>query len=203
MTELAGNDSLIIMERRYLLAIPIPDKAGKDLETIQDKFRVQAWPKYIGPHITLIQPFTLTDGMKEVYATLRDIATDTHGFPLHISGIGSFERRRSTIFAQIKTSTELKELHSILSARLKGYIKLHGHSNEQNYEPHVTLANRLNGTEYRKRLEKIQQIPIDYIFICRNFILFEFDKNQLRWQKVKIFPFQRPIIDIKMLTEVR
>jgi RNA 2',3'-cyclic 3'-phosphodiesterase len=147
------------MIRRIFIAINLPEKIRKNLETQQLRWADLPckWTREENLHITLAFLGNLNDEeLLELCQIVKEIATRHEPFNINLKKIiyGPDERRARMIWVEGENSNELSELQRDLESALP----VEKEKENRKYAPHITLG-RLKQWEFNKlELEERPQV---------------------------------------------
>lgn len=151
------------------------------------EIEIENWRRLLGAprtvaHITVIPPFTWEGSTRDLITLLEKSAASFEAFGINGQGIGSFGSR--VLFVNVTLTNELDRLHSKLIQTLgeKGII-----FESRKYNPHITLASRLDQARFGEYKEKLENYTPSYDFLCQAITLFEFTRSQ-GWQPLTRIP---------------
>lgn len=140
----------VFVHHSHFLGLPVPSGIEEMIFDCRD-YMQSAYGCKSGygtpPHITLIAPFTLPDGLtdRSVYECAFSALGDCRlqglfPFEVSINGFGCFSER--TLFAHVEDSETWQKLHSLFisqfSKEIPGAIK----RSDRRFYPHLSVANR-------------------------------------------------------------
>lgn len=99
------------------------------------------------PHITLIAPFALADGLESrdlieaAYSAAEECkAQNLLPLQVEVCGFGCFSER--TLFANVKDSDAWQNLHSLFCKKISSALPASVKKSGKSFYPHLTIANR-------------------------------------------------------------
>ena len=141
-------------------------------EELKEKFNLKHALK-LPAHITMQIPFRFPEEEEErLVHSLESFAGRETGFPVQLSGFGSFPPR--VIFIQVSNPERVKQLHDGLQNSMKEVIGVQGQKNDKSFHPHVTVASRdLNRNSFEKVWTEFQKRHFEASFQVDSLVLFK------------------------------
>ena len=133
------------------------------------------------PHVTIVAPF-YTNKQKQLVSDFNNICKRHPLIKFKINGFDCFNNSK-VVYINIKASKELIQFRRELVKKIKGYSTLKDYDSIDNYQPHATLAMKLNNSQFdkiKKYVLKKRKISKNYSMIRAtllkgNKILYEYD----------------------------
>ncbi len=172
--DIMNSDALM-----YLIAVILPKDFAEKIFALQKKFKTPAWNITVGPHITLMPPARAMASMKTAALQLRDLARELKEFEIEVSGIGFFKNASKTIFAKVELSESILTLRQALAEAAPKFMDFRSENPE--FHPHITIANKLDDKNFRPVLLEIQKEFKGFKFLCNNFSLLTKSPKIPKW----------------------
>ncbi|MBC7237896.1 MAG: 2'-5' RNA ligase family protein [Chloroflexi bacterium] len=148
----------------------------------------------MGYHITVLGPFFLADGIDPRSLTpVSQVCARWRPFEVYISGLSAFQTKDdNTVYLRVQDCNRIVDLHYDLLRATRGLINMQDERilrwNEEQYEPHVTLALNLvdKGLAEFMRAAATRDLQasftVDKIWLC-------LQEPNGPWQYTAQFPF--------------
>lgn len=177
----------IMPVKKYFIAIVIPDPLGIEIENVKrflDKDFGLKGALRSPAHITLHRPFEWKEEKENQLTEKLSAFEFKDDFKLEIQNYSWFEPR--VIYAQVKPSEQLKELHNQLKNYAKRELRLFNEVDDRRgFHPHITVAFRdLKKPQFYKLREVFKEKKIEGTFNYEGFSLLKLDKT---WNQLKEF----------------
>lgn len=127
------------------------------------------------PHITLIPPFHIDASKDEELKAFLSNFKEAVPFKIEIDGFSHFKKH--TVFAAIKPSDELVELHTKLLERLNSTTDLlvKKISYFQKYNPHITIAYKDIEPNFKEAWSYFENVEFNENFKFERISLLQYD----------------------------
>ena len=176
---------------RYFIATLPPEPILSEIKAFKTDL-LQSYKARIAlrtpAHITLFPPFDREENFEaDLTQKLRVFIQSQTAFQLKLDGFGCFYPR--VIFVTPHTNESLNKLRLSLLSYLKEKLELvHERFEQQEFHPHITIANRdLKGEDYDLAWQDFQSRTYQREFTVNNISLLKHDGQ--RWQVFKNFEF--------------
>lgn len=161
----------------FFLGIRLPRDFEETCERYRRAFKA---PKTV-THITLVPPFSWDEPKEKLKELLDSTLGKTPSFRVAGSGLGSFGTR--VLFVNVDLTPELLALHEGATEALRqaGVVV-----DTRPYNPHITLATRLDAKTFAKYKAELGDFSPEYSFTCSHLSLFHFtpEKRWHEWYRV-------------------
>lgn len=176
------------VNKKYFLAIVVPDPAYQKIETIkQDLFTSHHLKGALRSpaHITLHRPFEWKEEKEQVLIAMLRTFSFRPAFVINLNGFACFEPR--VIFVNVDPSEEIKLLYTRLRTFCQKELLLQNEVNdERGFHPHVTVAFRdLKKPKFYELWTEYQYKPFAETFSYNGFALLKLEK---KWEIHARFP---------------
>lgn len=160
---------------------------SKKLQDLVNSYRKRYDPHYslITPHLTLKSPFEADEEkVGEITQRLKQIAENTHPFPLNVLKISSFKPVNNVIYFKIKPTKELTTLHEQL------HTDFVGENPEYAFVPHITIGQRLSNDEHSDIYDSLKMLQLEHEETVDRFhLLYQLENGS--WTVYDTFRFEK------------
>ncbi len=157
----------------FFLGIQLPKEFEETCESYRRAFKA---PKTI-THITVVPPFTWQGASEKLKELLEKSLARVGPFQLSGDGIGSFGTK--VLFISVNLTPEL----SALQQTVAGSLEQAGIAMDTRpYNPHITLATRLDALQFAAYKAKLGDFSPTYSFTCSHLSIFHITAAK-RWQE--------------------
>jgi 2'-5' RNA ligase len=174
----------------YAVVITLRGKAQKDIDNLREKYN-----KYVNytivPHITLLYPAELKNGLSALYAKLEEVAQQKKPFILELNGVQYFDGENNVAYVAIKERKPVVDLHYNINQAVSGIIMKNA-SQTYSYEhfiPHVTIAEHIPPDIFPSIKAELSKLAIKHRVRIDTFSLFSTQQNKTweTWEQERIF----------------
>ncbi len=176
---------------RYALVVPL----SRALEIrIEDLFLgLPGTSKPImGFHITVVGPFTWTNGPDEaLLAKIAEICATWPPFTVRLRGLSAFRSPNdNAVYIPVEKDAQLQELHRVLQMTLGPAISLQRELPQEGYQPHVTLGLGLTDSELERVMADAQGRKLDACLLVDEIQLAE-EQPGAPWRRIRAFALNK------------
>ncbi len=165
----------------YFIGVSLPKKERLFIAKLRKKFEnrdVLSSP----PHITIKPPF-MYHFEKPLLEQLEKWTKQINSFTTTFYKVGSFHQKKySTVFLAPNNNHQFIQLNHFLSDNIKYLPK------NQNYVPHLTLANRIEKDSVSIIKRQIRNLDLKITIKVNSITLFQHQKYH-PWKEKQSFPF--------------
>jgi 2'-5' RNA ligase len=168
---------------QFFAGVVPPGEIAGEVEQWRRKFKAPGTPA----HLTLLAPFAWDQDQKTLLDALGKVCAGHRKFDIGCRGLGSFGT--AVIFIDIVPGPELLALQKDLARCLE---ELGIEPEKRPYHPHITLATRLNRSEFDLYKQTLIGYNPQYSFACGEITLFKLyiDGRIQRWQVSAVVPLE-------------
>jgi 2'-5' RNA ligase len=174
----------------YAVIVTLRGKAHKEIATLREQYN--KYVKYtIVPHITLLYPVVLKNGLTAVYAKLAEVANQTKPFILELNGAQYFEGRNNVAYIAVEKRQPVVDLHYSINHALSRII-IDNTKQAYTYEhfiPHVTIAELIPADMFPSIKMELSKLVLRYRVRIDSLSLFSTQQNKTweTWKQEQVF----------------
>jgi 2'-5' RNA ligase len=166
----------------YAVILTFPGKAHKEITTLREQY-----DKYVHytivPHITLLYPVVLKNGLTAVYTKLDEVAHQTKPFVLDLNGVQYFKGLNNVAYISVEKIQPVVDLHYLINRSLTGAII--DNTNQaytyEHFKPHVTIAELIPANLFPSIKMELSKLVLRYRVRINSFSLFSARQNKI-WE---------------------
>ncbi|MDF9716806.1 2'-5' RNA ligase family protein [Nocardioides sp. ChNu-153] len=165
------------------VALAIPEPWGAQLQDYRRSLG-DATADLIPTHVTLIPPTEVAeDELAAVSAHLAAVATQHHGFRVHLRGTGTFRPVSPVVFVTVAEG--IAETEQLAASLRRGPLEV---DLSFPYHPHVTVAHHLDDDRLDRAFQELA--AFECVFEVARFHLYVHDEGT-GWRRTDDFALQR------------
>lgn len=169
----------------YAVIITLRGEANKEITTLREQYNKYA--NYtIVPHVTLLYPVVLKNGLTAVRDQLEEVAHQTKPFVLGLDGLQYFEGRNNVAYVAIEKRQPVIDLHYSINHALSRII-IDNTKQAYTYEhftPHVTIAELIPADMFPSIKMELSKLVLRYRVRIDSVSLFSARQNKT-WETWK------------------
>lgn len=171
----------------YAVIITLSGKAHKEITTLREQY-----DKYVNytivPHITLLYPVALKNGLTAVYAKLAEAAHQTKPFVIELNGVQYFEGRNNVAYVAVEKRQPVVDLYHNINHALNRTL-VEKTSTYEHFTPHITVAELIPADMLPDIKMKLSKLVLRYRVRIDSFSLFSARQNKTweTWKQEQVF----------------